>query len=96
MRKHAPGFDVSAADSDDNLLTVAELAEYLHYRPKSVYNLIGQGAIGPEDGLVRVRRDVRFVRSIVRARILSGKFATGPECVPATKRGRKATVAREA
>jgi hypothetical protein len=59
----------------DRLMTVTELADYLHMSAKSVYNITDD--ITAADGKIMLRSGYRFVRKTVMARVEAGLFGRG-------------------
>jgi excisionase family DNA binding protein len=59
----------------DQLMTVAELADYLNLSTGGVYNMIAD--ITAADGKIMLRGHYRFVRRTVVARLEAGLFGRG-------------------
>jgi hypothetical protein len=59
----------------DRLMTVAELADYLHLAAGTIYNMIDD--ITAADGKIVLRGYYRFVRKTVVARLEAGLFGRG-------------------
>ena len=62
--------------TEDEILTVEELAAILKLRPKTIYNHISAGRLTRDDGVIHLNgRCVRIVWRVFEQRMLEGKIS---------------------